>query len=100
MEGEGLHATVELIPKNLKGRVKPVKLTYLFDLKEIHERTPDGEQIVVETASQVTNEEYFIDGIQVTCKGLAKLVATDYPHIDLMEVLDRLYHKGLAYYNN
>ena len=88
---EGLHACGELIPDNLKGTVKPVKLTYLFDVKELFDKGVCYDAI---------NQEYFINGTQVTRRALEKLVDKDYPNVDLEEMLERLKNIAiLEHYN-
>ena len=85
-DAEGLHASGELIPEDLKGTVKPVKLTYLFDVKELFDKG---------VAYSPMNQEYFINGTQVTRTALEKLVDEDYPNVDLEETLGELLNKGL-----
>ena len=97
---ESLHATGELVPANLKDTTKVVKLTLLFDATQVTEGTPDGNTVVVETATVISNPEYFVDGAQVTYTTLAELVARDYSHLDLAEELDRLQAKALKEYYN
>ena len=84
-DAEGLHASGELIPENLKGTIKPVRLTYLFDVKELFD---------LGVCYGAINQEYFVNGVQLTRRALEKLVAKDYPSVDLDEMLDRL--KGVA----
>lgn len=83
---EGLNATGELLPDDCRGTVKPVKLTYLFDVKEVFDKG---------VAYNPLNQEYFIDGAQVTYKALQKLVDKDYPNLDLDEKLGQLLSEGL-----
>jgi hypothetical protein len=88
---EGLHASGELIPENLKGEVKPVKLTYLFDVKEVFD---------LGVCYDAINQEYFINGAQVTRRALEKLVDKDYPNVDLDEMLERLKNVAICEHYN
>lgn len=88
---EGLYANGELIPDTLKGTVRPVKLTYLFDVKEVFDKG---------VAYDAINQEYFINGTQVTRRALEKVVDKDYPNVDLEEMLEGLKNTAiLEHYN-
>ena len=95
MYSVGLHATTELLPTDRQGPVKPLKLTYLFDVQQDYEGTPYGNTEILEKALQISNQEYFIDTTQISYTELAKLIRTDYPEIDLEEELERLQAKAL-----
>lgn len=90
-DAEGLNASGELIPDDLKGTVKPVKLTCLFDVKEVFDKGVCYDAI---------NKEYFINGAQVTYNALQKLVDKDYPNVDLDEKIEELVSEGLFDYYN
>ena len=96
---ESVYATGELRPASLKGTIKVVKLTLLFDATQVTEGTPDGDNMIVETATVVSSPEYFIDGARVTYIALAELFSTDYPNLDIEEELERLRATALKHYN-
>jgi len=98
MDTVGLHATTELLPTDRQGPIKPIKLTYLFDVTQSCDMMPYGNTEVPKKSLDVSNEEYFINQIQITYADLAKLVRSDYPDIDLEEEIERLQAKALLQY--
>lgn len=100
MYTKGLDATIELCPLNLKGAIKPVKLTLLFDVVPLHEQTDYGDTITKEDGFALENHEYFLDGVQVAYNDLEERIRTDYPHVDLEEELATLELTGLNNHYN
>jgi hypothetical protein len=90
-DAEGLSARGELVPENLKGTVKPVKLTYLFDVRELWD---------LGVCYEAVNQEYYIDGVRMRRTAVQKLVDNDYPNVDLEEMLDRLKAKAITEHYN
>lgn len=90
-DAEGLSASGELVPENLKGPVKPRKLTYYFDAKELWD---------LGVCYEAINQEYYVNGVKTPYGAVERLVAKDYPHVDLEEMIDKLKAKAITEHYN
>jgi hypothetical protein len=93
----GLNASEQLTPARdlIKAGVKPFRLTVVFDYVEFRQAQPYGNTEVTEHLTEVKNEEYFMEGVEIPYDELKTHLEAHFPEVDLDELTEKLVAKAL-----